>query len=158
MLFFDAEASSLRKLGFPIEVGWCNAGGLREAHLIRPASDWTEWSPASERIHGISREQLAAEGEPVELVTRRAATALSKEGHAVLSDAVHYDQIWLDRLLAADGGGIPVHLLDMWRTLGCRAVDRLRAARVSDRDMPVALHAILVDALNRPGFTGGWWA
>jgi hypothetical protein len=146
LLFFDVEASSLGKCSFPIEIGWCNVDGLGEAHLIRPNPDWTEWSPASERIHGISREQLAAEGEPVGLVARRAAAALANEGHAVLSDAVTYDQTWLDRLLAAGGSGVPIHLFDMWRTLGCRVVNTLSAAGVPDRFAPASLHAILMDA------------
>ena len=42
--FLDFEASSLEKGGFPVEVGWVLEDGAEEAHLIRPAPDWTVWS------------------------------------------------------------------------------------------------------------------
>jgi hypothetical protein len=38
-VFLDFEASSLRKNGFPIEIGWVFENGAAESHLIRPAPD-----------------------------------------------------------------------------------------------------------------------
>jgi hypothetical protein len=62
LIFVDLEASGLGPFSFPIEVGWCTVTGEGEAHLIRPAPEWTDWCPASEKIHGITREQLAERG------------------------------------------------------------------------------------------------
>ena len=59
--FLDFEASSLEKGGFPVEVGWVLQDGAEEAHLIRPAPDWTVWSEEAEAIHRLSRARLEAE-------------------------------------------------------------------------------------------------
>ena len=53
--FLDFEASSLEKGGFPVEVGWVLEDGTEEAHLIRPAPDWTVWSAEAEAIHHLPR-------------------------------------------------------------------------------------------------------
>jgi hypothetical protein len=60
-IVIDIEASGFD--GFPIEVGWCDQDGNCESHLIRPAWDWTNWDIRAERIHGITRELLMAQGE-----------------------------------------------------------------------------------------------
>ena len=57
--FLDFEAPSLGSSSFPIEVGWAVDGGGTEAHLIRPAPGWTDWSATSERLHGIAQAQPA---------------------------------------------------------------------------------------------------
>ena len=46
-VFLDFEASSLSKDSYPIEVGWAGEDGSTEAHLIRPAPDWTDWDAAN---------------------------------------------------------------------------------------------------------------
>ena len=61
-VFLDFEASSLGKNGYPIEVAWVFEDGDSESFLISPIGRWTGWDAAAEAIHGISREQLAAEG------------------------------------------------------------------------------------------------
>ncbi len=76
--FVDAEAFSLNVGSHPVEVGWRGEDGICEACLIRPQSHWTDWSVASRSVHGISREQLVAEGRSVEHVARRALAMLSK--------------------------------------------------------------------------------
>ena len=92
ILFVDFEASSVERGSFPIEIGWCGVNGEGEAHLIRPVPDWTAWSDVSEKIHGITREQLHAEGKPVREVARRAAVAFSPRTAMVLSDAPAFDE------------------------------------------------------------------
>jgi hypothetical protein len=67
--------------------------GEGEAHLIRPAPGWEDWSPASERIHGLSRDLLAREGRPAEVVARRVLDVLGAEGVVVASDAARWEQM-----------------------------------------------------------------
>lgn len=98
-VFLDFEASSLCKHGYPIEVAWVFEDGRGEAHLIRPAPDWTEWDPAAEAIHRISQAQLARDGEPHDAVARRMVEILS--GHDLLASAPSWDGKWLSRLLRA---------------------------------------------------------
>src|SRR5215213_9954983 len=105
--FLDFEASSLARRGFPIEVAWVFESGEEESHLIRPAADWTEWSPEAESVHRIPRASLDREGRPVEEVARRAVEALS--GHRLYASAPSWDGQWLSRLLRA--GGLPRHAL-----------------------------------------------
>jgi len=66
----DLEASSLGSASYPTEIGWClphDDGSITSgACLIRPAAKWTTytnaWSPASERLTGITREMLDRDG------------------------------------------------------------------------------------------------
>jgi hypothetical protein len=63
----------------PIEVGWAyvdQATGavVSEGHLIRPPPQWSInscWDPDAEKLHGIMREQLRAEGRPAFDVVQR---------------------------------------------------------------------------------------
>ena len=106
-VFIDFEASSLGKTGFPIEVGWAFEDDRCEGHLIRPAPQWTDWDPRSEAIHGLSRETLAAEGEPHDAVAQRLLEAL--QGHEVFASAPSWDGKWLSALFRA--AGIPRHAI-----------------------------------------------
>jgi hypothetical protein len=106
-VFLDFEASSLGDEGYPIEVGWAGEDGWTEAHLIRPAPDWTDWDFTAEGVHGLSRERLAADGEPHDEVARRALEALSP--HEVFVGAPSWDGKWMSVLLRA--AGLPRHAL-----------------------------------------------
>ena len=101
LAFLDFEASSLGSGSFPIEVGWAIDGEGAEAHLIRPAPGWTAWSVASERVHGIGRERLLAEGEPYGVVARRTAEVLGCRDVIVASDNAAFEQFWLEQLMKA---------------------------------------------------------
>ena len=104
MIFFvDLEASSLLPGSYPIEIAWVDETGAGESHLIRPEPDWTDWDFNSQGVHGISRDQLVAEGRPAADVARRAAEVLI--GQEAYSDAPGWDSGWLDTLLEA--GDIP---------------------------------------------------
>ena len=126
--FVDFEASSLQR-GFPIEVAWVDQDGQGESYLIRPADAWLnppdgmcEWSPASERVHGISQATLLGEGVPHGRVAARAAEALSPSHVMACSDAPGFDGHWLGMLLGAAGIRRTVRLVDVHHLYGlaCR--------------------------------------
>src|SRR4051794_34099009 len=106
-VFLDFEASSLKKNGFPIEVGWVFEGGQSEGHLIRPAPGWSDWDAGAEAIHGLSRERLEREGTPHDEVARRMVEGLA--GHDLFASAPSWDGKWLSLLLRA--AGLPRHTL-----------------------------------------------
>src|SRR3546814_11676485 len=99
--FIDFEASSLGRHGYPIEVAWVFENGNSETFLISPIETWTDWDPAAEAIHGISREQLANEGVATDIVAERLVDAL--QGHEVFASAPSWDGKWLSALLSSAG-------------------------------------------------------
>lgn len=106
-VFLDFEASSLADRSHPIEVAWVFQNGRHESHLIAPAPNWTDWDDEAEAIHHITREMLAAEGEPHDEVARRMVEALS--GHDLFASAPSWDGKWLSTLLRS--AGLPRHEL-----------------------------------------------
>ena len=106
-VFLDFEASSLSNQSYPIEVGWVGEDGNGEAHLIRPAPDWTDWDASAAVVHGITRAQLQREGEPHEQVCARLLELFSH--NTVLASAPSWDGHWLSMLLRASGH--PRHLV-----------------------------------------------
>ena len=97
--FLDFEASSLSNSSYPIEVAWNNAEGRIYSYLIKPHESWTEWNLESEKIHGIPRKQIEAEGlRPVEICFRMR----EQIGDTVLySDAASFERFWINRLFEA---------------------------------------------------------
>ena len=145
VVFLDFEASSLSKKGFPIEVAWVFETGEEEAHLIRPAADWTDWAASAEAIHRIPRDPLEREGMPAAEVARRALEALS--GHRLYASAPSWDGQWLSRLLRA--GGLPRHALRLRDTEEARAeavAVALAAASVPGEERPHLADAVLAEA------------
>jgi hypothetical protein len=130
-VFLDFEASSLRKNGFPVEVGWVFEGGASEGHLIRPAPGWSDWDPAAEAIHGLTRERLEREGTSHDEVARRMVETLAQ--HDLYASAPSWDGKWLSVLLRS--AGFPRHTL------------RLRDTEVAQRDS--------AEAILGPGFATG---
>jgi DNA polymerase III epsilon subunit-like protein len=106
-VFLDFEASSLAKLSYPIEVAWVFEDGRSEAHLIRPAPQWTEWDAEAEAVHHISRDMLERDGTPHDVVARRMVEQLS--GHSLFASAPSWDGKWLSALLRA--AKLPRHAL-----------------------------------------------
>ena len=100
--FVDIEASSLNHGSVPIEIGWVGEDGQAEAYLIKPEAGWDDWSVASQSIHGISRADLARDGQDPRRVANRAFKALGA-ADAVYSDAPAFDQAWLEMLFATAG-------------------------------------------------------
>ena len=140
-VFLDFEASSLGRHSFPIEVAWVFEDGSGEAHLIRPAPDWTDWAAEAEAIHGISRDTLAAEGRPLGEVARRMVDVLT--GHDLFASAPSWDGKWLSTLLRA--AGLPRHALRLRDTEAARFETAAEALR--DRVAPEALAATVAAVL-----------
>lgn len=99
--FLDFEASSLADRSHPVEVAWVFEDGRSEAHLIAPAPEWRDWDSAAERIHGISRDTLVAEGMAHDVVAARMVEALAE--HDLFASAPSWDGKWLSALLRAAG-------------------------------------------------------
>ncbi|HSH84577.1 MAG TPA: hypothetical protein VK979_05385 [Guyparkeria sp.] len=116
--FLDIEASSLGRDSYPIEIAWSYPNGEIEAHLIDPSHilNWTDWDPAAQAVHGLSRRYLAEHGEDPKLVAGRIQAELA--GRPVYTDAVEFDQGWLEVLFRdALGASCPLqlrHIMTLW--------------------------------------------
>jgi hypothetical protein len=127
-VFYDFEASGLT--GFPIEIGWAWPDGsavISDSLLIAPAAHWDltgRWETQAETIHGISINQLKAEGRPPLSVVQRLNRCLA--GRTLYSDSP-LDTGWMAQLFAATTllPTFTVHLMpagelvdDLRRTVG----------------------------------------
>ena len=99
--FIDLEASGLSASSWPIEVGWAFEYGPPRSFLIRPDDAWSEaaWSIEAERLHGVTRADLARDGATARDVAEALNAALG--GVTVWSDAPDWDGFWLFRLFQA---------------------------------------------------------
>jgi DNA polymerase III epsilon subunit-like protein len=114
----DLEASSLGSASYPTEIGWCllqDDGSISTsgACLIRPAGKWTTyanaWSPASERLTGISQEMLDRDGVSPREAMERFLDAVGDRD--LYSDEVDFDRHWLTMLFDAAGVSLGVRKL-----------------------------------------------
>ncbi|SFP45096.1 transcriptional regulator [Sphingomonas rubra] len=143
-VFLDFEASSLSDRSYPVEVAWVFQDGRSESHLIRPATEWTDWDEEAEAIHGISREQLAGEGDPHDVVGARMVEALID--HELFASAPSWDGKWLSVLLR--GAGLPRHALRLRNTdeaLRATATEILQGALPAAR-LDIEVHALVASA------------
>lgn len=145
--FIDFEASSLGRRGYPIEVAWVFEDGNSESFLILPIEKWMDWDPAAEAIHGISREQLAVEGVPVEIVATRLVDAL--QGHDVFASAPSWDGKWLSALLRS--AGLPRHAIRLADTNAAlmELAAALLAPFLSSSEIHRATRKIIANAADR---------
>jgi hypothetical protein len=101
-LFIDFEASCLPRDGrsFPIEVGLANGTGWSRSWLIRPESGWADWgwTAEAEGLHGLTRETLLRDGQPVAVVMAELNAVAG--GHRVYADH-DLDRRWLATLAEA---------------------------------------------------------
>jgi DNA polymerase III epsilon subunit-like protein len=105
-VFYDCEASALD--GYPIETGWVYiAEGtetlVSEGYLVRPTSDWTlhgHWDPRAEALHGITPEQLSAQGRPPQQVAQQMNRVLASR--ELFSDSA-LDEAWLRQVFDEAG-------------------------------------------------------
>jgi hypothetical protein len=143
-VFLDFEASSLADDSYPIEIGWAAEDGSTEAHLIRPAPSWSDWDPAAEAVHGITREQLRDEGEPHEQVARRTLEALG--GHDLFVSAPSWDGKWMSVLLRSVG--LPRHALRLKDSDDAhrQAVGEILHGRVTDDEIALVAARLLGQA------------
>ncbi len=115
--FIDFEASSLSQHSWPIEVGlaWLEVGRVVvESRLIRPRPEWPEsdWDPASEAVHKISRSELKG-AESADDVVDWLIKAIGRR--VLVSDAPEFDQHWMDRLLGEPGPKIHDFDMAVWQ-------------------------------------------
>lgn len=104
----DFEASSLDDGTYPIEVGVCrwtspDASIEGWSTLIEPIPAWREhgsWSPSSQAVHGIRREELDSGMSPT-----RAIATLNQitGGHPAFCDGGEHDLHWARMLSRASG-------------------------------------------------------
>ena len=142
-VFLDFEASSLHEDGYPIEVGWVFEDGRSEAHLIKPAPNWTDWDAGAQALHKISRARLEAEGAAHDAVARRLLEALGP--HVVYASAPSWDGKWLSVLLRK--AGLPRHAM----RLKDSDEAHLEAAReiLAPSIAPSRLDAAMANAIQR---------
>lgn len=89
----DVEASGFGRGSYPIEVGIARADGSVASRLICPEPSWQHWNEGAEAVHGISRDQLLAEGSAVIDVADWLNSEL--KGLTVYSDSWGFDSSWL---------------------------------------------------------------
>ena len=104
-LFLDFEASSLSSCSYPIEVAWSRSDGSIESYLISPVGieAWDDWSVLSEKVHGISRVELMAQGKSPDWICSLMNQQLI--GQVVYTDNPTYDGMWLAELFSVSKGG-----------------------------------------------------
>lgn len=171
--FIDVEASGWN--GVPVEVGWATlpanfstpeAAVRSDGFLVRPAGRWLadptiEWNPSAERLHGINRETLMAEGLAVERCLEILSTELA--GRAVWCDSRGLDQAWLEVLWAEPAGvmGLPFrvgHWSDLFGRYWSEHSAPVLAARRVLTELPVH-HRARLDAVRLAlAFAAAWSA
>jgi len=103
-LWIDVEASGLHAGSFPVEIGWCGPDLVSTSFLIRPIPEkWTiyEWSPSSEKVHGIGWNHINDFGHEATDVSHWLNAAC--HGKTVFSDNPEFDAAWLLQLFHDTG-------------------------------------------------------
>ncbi len=106
--FIDIEASGFGPESWPVSVAWCDHRGEIRKLLVRPAPEWTYWDAEAERIHGLDRARLQAEGSALTEVAARLEADL--KGLLAFSDAPDFDAGWLAALYRGLGRPTPFSL------------------------------------------------
>lgn len=107
-VFFDFEASSLRRGSWPVEIGWVRADlSAAGSALITPASSWSTeiWDAGSEEVHGISLPQLRKHGRPPAEIAESMNRDLGEDSILVCDSPKDWE--WL-RILFAEAAAKPV--------------------------------------------------
>ena len=107
VVFLDYEASGLFADSHPIEAGIASWVGPATSFLIAPHGTWGsgKWDYSAERIHGIPRVLLEAEGLDCAEACRRLGSLTA--GHYVLSDNPEAERMWSETLFDAVGMNVP---------------------------------------------------
>lgn len=138
LAFVDIEASGLGSKSWPVEVGWAFEEGAATSILVRPDKSWSDdaWDAGAERLHGLDRARLDAEG----LDAREVCAAMNGAlvDAEVYSDAPDWDGFWLFRLFSAGGVKQAFALKDFGRLMrplvdGRESALFQRAARLAPR-------------------------
>ena len=135
--FVDFEASGIAPDSYPIEIAVV-AADFEYRALIRPVYYWTHWSFDAQDMHGISRENLLANGlEPSFIATELNARF---EGARLCSDSPQ-DGFWLDTLYEAAGLEPSFVVLPLESFVG-----RAAASEIVNAAPPKREHRALPDA------------
>jgi hypothetical protein len=123
IITIDFEASCLPRHGrsFPIEVGIAD-GLTARSWLIRPHDSWAgwDWTAEAEALHGLTRQRIMDEGQPVAVVLAELVAAT--QGHQVIADSL-IDQYWLDTLAHAAGAPSPFAIQHVATLIDAQGVD-----------------------------------
>ena len=93
----DFEASSLHETcSYPISCGLV-VGGHSYYWIIKPEPTWSDWSPQSQLIHGLTRDDLLQHGIPASQVRTEILAALANQD-TVYSDAPQFERLWGNKL------------------------------------------------------------
>jgi len=146
LILLDVEASGLHPSAYPVEIAWCRhdltAGW---STLVRPAPSWGEddWSPESERIHGIGRLQAQLAGLPVTEIAARLNADL--RGLVVMTDHPEADSTWLWRAFGEAQASPEFELArPLMHSQGRRSDAEL--ARIDTMDVDALLTKLAADA------------
>jgi hypothetical protein len=135
--FVDFEASGIAPDSYPIEIAVVAADFEYQA-LILPVYHWTHWSWDAQDMHGISRENLFANGLEPSLIAVELNSTFA--GARLCSDSPQ-DGFWLDTLYEAAGIQPSFELLpieDFVGRSGASEVYRLLPNRHVHRALPDA--------------------
>lgn len=97
MQVIDLEASGLHPDSYPIEVGVYDIEHPESSFsfLIKPDPTWTYWDYSAQDIHGLARAYIEEDG----ISIYEACKVLNEKlGDCVLSDAVSFENMWLNTL------------------------------------------------------------
>lgn len=135
----DFEASSLDAGTYPIEVGICRWSSPDRpiegwSTLIQPLPEWDRhgsWSPVSQEVHGIDREQIDAGLTPTDTICALNAIL---DGRPAYCDGGSYDVHWA-RMLASGSGVRPTFAIGDFDHLAvlCDQIGYMRLVRWLDR-------------------------
>lgn len=89
----DFEASSLSDGSYPISVGLVVDGKIKY-WVVKPKSDWVDWSLTSQAIHGIPRSFLMEKGTDALIVYAELKAALFG-CEVIYSDNPYWEARWL---------------------------------------------------------------
>jgi hypothetical protein len=92
----DFEASSNADESYPISAGLVVKGNVYY-WIIKPKTEWIDWSLPSQAIHGLKRSFVVEYGKEVEEVFNDLVNHL-KGYDVIYSDAPYWESLWLSRL------------------------------------------------------------
>jgi hypothetical protein len=115
--FIDFEASSLAKESYPIEVGYARldlSSGeiISDGFLIAPEKSWFDWSPESEKIHGINRIDCVQYGTSAMVAAENLNERFGT--NPVFCDAPSFDGMWNRRLFETVDFKPSFKILSIW--------------------------------------------
>ena len=107
-VFIDIEASGLHFDSYPIEIAVLFQGDIH-SWLIKPEPNWTYWSEDSEKLHGITRDQLVKNGLAPKEVVKQLSAVLCDNNGLLYGDATNWDSDWFNTLYTCAGEPPPFY-------------------------------------------------